>query len=75
MSRKGESNMKLIYELLQESVILQGFLTIGVWSAVIYMVIVGQDVPEILQSAASLTLGFYFGSKLALRKSQYPNSH
>ena len=62
--------MDKFWSLLKESVILQALLTLGIWGAVIYLVVVGQPVPEILSMAANLVLGFYFGSKLAL--SQLP---
>ena len=60
--------METFWTLLKESVILQAVLTIGIWAAVIYLIVVGQEVPEVLTMAANLVLGFYFGSKLALNR-------
>ena len=62
--------MDKFWSLLKESVILQAILTVSIWGAVIYLIIAGQPVPDILNMAANLVLGFYFGSKLAL--SQHP---
>ena len=58
--------MDKFWDLLKESVILQAVLTLGIWGVVIYLVVVGRIVPDILMSAANLVLGFYFGSKLAM---------
>jgi membrane-bound ClpP family serine protease len=60
--------METFWTLLKESVILQAVLTIGIWAAVIYLIVVGKEVPEVLTMAANLVLGFYFGSKLALNR-------
>jgi hypothetical protein len=35
---------------------------------VIYLIVVGKEVPEVLTMAANLVLGFYFGSKLAFNR-------
>ena len=58
--------MHTFWSLLRESVILQAVLTLGIWGAVIYLMVVGQSVPDVLSMAANLVLGFYFGSKIAL---------
>jgi membrane-bound ClpP family serine protease len=60
--------METFWTLLKESVILQAILTIGIWAAVIYLIVVGKEVPEVLTMAANLVLGFYFGSKLAFNR-------
>jgi len=54
------------YELLKESVILQAVLTISIWGVVLYMIVVGKSLPDLLVAAANLVLGFYFGSKVSL---------
>jgi len=58
--------MHTFWSLLKESVILQAVLTLGIWIAVIYLIVTSQVVPDVLSMAANLVLGFYFGSKLAL---------
>jgi len=55
--------METFWQLLKESTIVQGILTLSLAGAVIYLCIVGQPVPELLASAFALALGFYFGSK------------
>ena len=57
--------MKTFWSLLRESVILQAVLTLGIWIAVIYLIVTAQVVPDVLSMAANLVLGFYFGSKIA----------
>ena len=61
--------MHTFWSLLRESVILQAVLTLGIWGAVVYLIVTNQPVPEILSMSANLVLGFYFGSKLALAQS------
>ena len=54
--------------LFQQSVIMQGLLSllvIGLWG---YMVVTGQEVPSTLEALVTLVVGFFFGSKLALTK-------
>ena len=53
------------WSLLKESVILQASLTLIIWLAVVYMCVVGMEVPQLLETASLLILGFYFGAKQA----------
>jgi len=55
--------MSKFWELLQESVILQAFLTAAIWGVTVYLLATGQEVPDELNTAAILILGFYFGAK------------
>ncbi len=51
-------------ELLRESVIFQGILTlscVGVW---LYMMVTQMPIPPELHAAVGLVLGFFFGSKV-----------
>jgi len=55
-------------DLFQQSVIMQGLLSllvIGLWG---YMVVTGQEIPSELSALVTLVVGFFFGSKLALVK-------
>ncbi len=52
------------WEEFKNSTILQAVLTILIWSAMIYMWIAKVPMPPELSSAGTLTLGFYFGSKV-----------
>ncbi len=56
-----------IKQLFQESVIMQGsisLLVIGLWG---YLLVTGQEVPAELSAVVTLVIGFFFGSKLALK--------
>ena len=55
--------MAKFWQLLEDSVITQALTTLALVGAVIYLVIVGQPIPEGLFGLASLAMGFYFGSK------------
>jgi len=55
--------MTKFWELMEESVILQGILTVGVWGAIIYLVVAGKPVPDILSAGGMGILGFWFGTK------------
>ncbi len=51
-------------QLFQESVIMQGavsLVVVGLWG---YLLIVGQEVPAELSAVVTLVVGFFFGSKL-----------
>lgn len=50
-------------DLLAESVIFQGLITLLVIGAWIYMMVAGLPVPPELQGAALLIIGFFFGGK------------
>lgn len=55
--------MQTFWTLLKESIITQSFLVALVWGAIVYMVVTGQVIPVILETAAYVTLGFFFGAK------------
>jgi len=57
--------MDKFWELLEDSVIIQAVLTLGVWTSIIVMVIMGRAIPEILSAGGYTILGFWFGSKAA----------
>ena len=63
--------MQKFWDLLQESVIVQAVITLLVVGAVIYLSVTGQEVPELLSNITGLVVGFYFGSKLALRQARF----
>lgn len=54
-------------DLLQQSVITQGILTIGVTGTWLYLHIAGQPVPPELNQIVGLVVGFYFGGKAVLQ--------
>ena len=55
--------MTTFWRLLEESVIIQGTITLVMVLAVIYLSVTGQPCPDVLSSSTALALGFYFGSK------------
>lgn len=55
--------MAIFWRLLEESVIIQGTITVIMVGAVIYLSVTGQECPDVLSSSTALALGFYFGSK------------
>lgn len=58
--------MAKFWSLLEDSVIIQAVLTIGVWASIITLVIMGRTIPEILSAGGYTILGFWFGSKTAV---------
>ena len=58
--------MRKFWDLLKESVIIQGLITLAVIGTICYLVIAGQEVPSELWSWGALILGFFFGSKIAV---------
>jgi len=56
--------MDRFWDLFQESVILQGLLTVSLWGAIITLTLQGREVPSILINAGTTVLGFWFGTKV-----------
>jgi len=57
--------MQTFYDLLRESVIFQGLITIivlGVWA---YLLISGRPIPDTVQLLSGTVVGFFFGGKYA----------
>ena len=55
-------------DLFQQSVIMQGALSlavVGLWG---YMLVTGQEIPSELSAIVTLVIGFFFGSKLSLTR-------
>jgi hypothetical protein len=55
--------MNKFWQLLKESVIIQGTVTLALVGAVVYLSCANQEVPDVLSAACTLALGYYFGSK------------
>lgn len=55
--------MTTFWRLFEESIVVQALITLALVLATIYMLVTGQQIPDILASALMLVLGFYFGSK------------
>lgn len=61
-SRK-EVKMSRFWDLMKESTIVQGLITLGVVGVTCYLWAVGQPVPQELWTADGIILGFFFGAK------------
>ena len=52
-------------ELFMESVVLQGVLTIGLWGTAVYLMVVGQEIPDLLAAGCGAVITFWFNTKTA----------
>lgn len=55
--------MEKFWQLLSESVIVQATVTLVLVLACVYMTATGREIPQFLEGATLLCLGYYFGSK------------
>lgn len=55
--------MDRFWDALKNSIIVQGALTAGIWGTIIYMIIAGREIPQVLIDGGLLVLGFFFGAK------------
>ena len=46
-----------------KSTIVSGVLALSVWGAVIYLAVVGVEIPEVLGAGGGLILGYFFGAR------------
>jgi hypothetical protein len=58
--------MDKFWELMRESVIVQGLITLTFVLTVCYLWVVGRTIPGELLSVLGLVLGYYFGAKSQL---------
>ena len=47
----------------EKSNLLSGVLAIAVWGAIIYLAVIGRDLPDVLVGAGGIIMGFFFRSK------------
>ena len=52
-------------DLFLQSVVLQGILTIGLWGVAAYLMVVGQEVPDLLAVGCGAVITFWFTNKAA----------
>ena len=52
-------------ELFETSAIIQGSMALACTAAIIYLAVVGKDIPEVLVGIVMAVVGFYFGTKRA----------
>jgi len=60
---KGVSKMQRFWDLLRESVIVQGVITCAFVGTTCYLWATGQAVPQELWTANTVVIGFFFGAK------------
>jgi hypothetical protein len=58
--------MNKFIDLLAESVIIQGILTLAVVGTWLYMLATSVPVPDTLNNILGIVVGFYFGGKVSL---------
>lgn len=54
-------------DMLVESVIVQGILTLGLWGAIIYLSVAEREVPDLLAVGGGAILTFWFKTKIENR--------
>lgn len=59
--------MDKFLDLLRESVIVQGTVTLALVGTICYLAVAGREIPEYLVAASGLALGYFFGSKTQQR--------
>ena len=64
------SSLDRFLELLRESVIVQGILTMAVVGVWLYMLASALPIPDALTNIVGLVFGFFFGGKYALAMSR-----
>lgn len=62
--------METFLELLRESILIQGALTLAVVGVALYLLATGHEVPTDLWTMVTLVIGFYFGSKVENTKAR-----
>jgi hypothetical protein len=55
--------MDKFWQLLQESTLIQGAVTLALVGAVIYLSCTGQEIPTLLETMSGIVVGFWFGQK------------
>lgn len=56
--------MDKFWDLLKESVIFSGIITVALTGAAVYLWVTGQQVPEELYLLLGTVVGFFFGGKV-----------
>jgi len=56
--------MNRFWQLLKESIIVQGLVTLALVGTFCYLVATGRPVPDSLQGLLGLVVGFFFGAKV-----------
>jgi len=62
--------MKEFWLLFRESIILQGLLTVGIWTGIMVIILRGGTPPDALVNVGYTIIGFWFGTKVQTAISQ-----
>lgn len=60
---RKEETLKQFWDLVKESTIVQGIITVSVVGVTCYLWATGQQVPQELWTADGIIIGFFFGAK------------
>lgn len=60
---RKEGKMSKFWQLLKESVIIQGVVTVAFVGTACYLYATGQEVPSTLIQLAGVAVGYFFGAK------------
>ena len=55
--------MDTLYKLLKESVLIQAIMALTCLAVMVYMAVMGLEIPAVFNDAFWVILGFYFGGK------------
>jgi hypothetical protein len=58
------------WELLEKSTIVSGLVTVGLVGCCIYLWIAGQPVPDLLATALTIVLAYFFADKVTSAKAR-----
>lgn len=58
--------MRKLVDLLEQSVLVQGLLTLVVTGAWLYLIVTGKPIPPELHAAVGIVMGFFFGAKQSI---------
>lgn len=56
--------MHQFWELLKQSVIIQGLITVMLIGTICYLALSGKIIPQFIEDITALVIGFYFGAKV-----------
>lgn len=62
--------MPTFWVLFRESIILQGILTVGIWTGIMVIILRGEVPPDALVNVGYTIIGFWFGTKVQTAISQ-----
>jgi len=51
------------WDAFNKSILVSGILALLVWSVLLALAVMGQEIPEVLSAGGSLILGYFFGSR------------